>query len=231
MERLFDEKLAALKNSLLEMSALAETMIEESARALMERDPGLLENINRQEERLDRLQVENDETCCQLLALYQPTAYDLRFLLGAAKISSETERLGDKAVNIAQIAHLLMQQEPLTPSGKLPQMARIAREMVKDSMHAFVNLDVPKARLIIPRDTALDNLKAEVTAELVELMKRDTETIERAIQFLLVARNLERIGDHATNIAEDVIFVAEGKDVRHQTGQEDVRPAASSESV
>ena len=227
MERLLDEKLAGLKNMLSEMSELAETMISESVRALMEHDTGLLANIEHQEERLDRLQVEVDENCCRLLALYQPTAFDLRLLLGASRISTEVERLGDKAVNISQIAFALSEKQPIAPSEKFPQMARMASEMVHESIHAFLTLDVARARLIIQRDDALDDLKNQVTQELVDLMKRDSSVIDCAIQFLVVARNLERIGDHATNIAEDAIFVAEGRDVRHGSEPSPYRPSAS----
>lgn len=227
MERLLDEKLAGLKHMLLEMSELAETMISESVRALMENDTKLLANIQQQEERLDRLQVEVDETCCRLLALYQPTAFDLRLLLGASRISTEVERLGDKAVNISQVAVSLSEKQPIAPSEKFPHMARMASEMVHESIHAFLTLDVARARLIIERDDALDDLKNQVTQDLVDLMKRDGSVIDCAIQFLVVARNLERIGDHATNIAEDAIFVAEGRDVRHGSEPSPDRPGFS----
>jgi len=224
MERLLDEKLASLNGALLEMSELAKIMIAESVKALMERDTTGLTSIQQQEERLDRLQVEVDDMCCRLLALYQPTAHDLRLLLGTARVSTEVERLGDKAVNISEIAVKLLDNPPLEPSEKIPLMARMASEMVHESIHAFINSDVPRARIIIQRDDVLDDLKNQVTRELVEQMKKNGDTIETAIQLLVVARNLERIGDHATNIAEDAIFVAEGRDVRHGSQTETVRP-------
>jgi phosphate transport system protein len=216
MERHFDEQLATLKHQLVKMSALAEIMIGDAVRALVERDPQALVGLDAREEQVNRFQVDIDEACLTLIALHQPAAGDLRFILGAAKTNSDLERLADQAINIADKTRRLITQPALKPLVLIPRMADIARGMVTDSLHAFVNRDVFLARAVLLRDDQVDALKAEVTAEMLRLMTADPAIIERAMGLILIARNLERIGDHATNIAENTIFVVEGRDVRHQ---------------
>ena len=215
MERHFDEELAALKHQLLKMSALAEAMIADSIRMLVERNDAALPTILEREAEVNTLQVEIDEACLTLIALHQPAAYDLRFILGVAKTNAELERLADQAVNICDEARELLREPPLKKCEIISEMATIGREMVRDSLHAYVNRDAAKAREVLLRDDKLDQLKTDVTKELTDYMIRDSSSVGRALALALVARHLERIGDHATNIAENAIFVVEGRDVRH----------------
>jgi len=215
MERHFDEQLQALKLLLIKMSALAETMIGEAVKALVERDESVFPVIEQRETQVNRLQIEIDEMCLTLIALHQPAAGDLRFIMGAAKTNSDLERLADQAVNISDKAQDLIKQPPLRPFVIIPEMATIARGMVRDSLHAFVNRDVDKARDVLARDDQLDERKARITVELSEYMARESSTVSRALALILISRNLERIGDHATNIGENTIFVVEGRDIRH----------------
>lgn len=217
MERHFDTELDQLKQQLLKMGALAEAMVDAAVTALVERNAGQLKQIYEQEKQVNNLQVSIDEDCLRLIALYQPAAGDLRFLLGASKINTELERLGDQAVNICEVVDKLLQEPQLKPLIDIPKMVAIATDMVRDSLNAFVERNVEKARAVLMQDDQLDDLKDKIVAELTEYMIKDSGSVSRAIQLILVARSLERIGDHATNIAEDVIFVVQGKDIRHHT--------------
>ena len=218
MERHFQEQLDALKRQLLKMSALAELMLADALKVLVDRDRSRIVPIEQHEELVNGLQREIDETCLRLIALYQPAAGDLRFILGAVKTNNELERLADQAVNISQIAQQLLAEPPLKPFVIIPKMAALAGGMMKDSLHAFLNRDVARAEDVLVRDDQLDRLKTEVTVELIERMTKDPAAPRRAVDIILVARNLERIGDHATNIAENAIFVAMGRDIRHHAG-------------
>lgn len=215
MERHFDEQLQGLKLHLMKMSALAETMIGDAVKALVQRDASLIPLVYEREVQVNRMQIEIDETCLTLIALHQPAAGDLRFIMGAAKTNSDLERLADQAVNICNKAERLLREPPLRPFVIIPEMARIAREMLRDSLHAFVNRDVSKAREVLLRDDQVDQMKAEITVEMAAFMAQDSSVVTRALDLILIARNLERIGDHATNIAENTIFVVEGRDIRH----------------
>ncbi len=217
MERHFDEQLNELKHQLIKMCALAETMIGDAIKALVERNATVLPFIQQHEAEVNRLQVEIDEACFTMIALHQPTASDLRFILGAEKTNTDLERLADQAVNISQRAEHLMAHEPLKPFVIIPQMATIACGMVKDSLHAYVDRQPDKARAVIKRDEQLNALKKKIDAEMVEFMAKDAATVAYALDIVLVAHNLERIGDHAKNIAENAVFVVEGKDIRHGT--------------
>jgi phosphate transport system protein len=218
MDRHMDELLDGLKGQLLRMAALAELMIADAVRMLVERDRSVEESIRAHEHEVNQLQVEIDESCLNLIALHQPAAGDLRFILGASKTNCDLERLADQAINIADKALRLIDAPTVTAFDILPRMATLARAMVKDSLHAFVNRDVQKSRAVLVRDDELDDLKREVTDKLVSIMTTDPARIRAAMDLALVARNLERIGDHATNIAENTIFVVEGRDIRHQLG-------------
>ncbi|MDQ7797416.1 MAG: phosphate signaling complex protein PhoU [Candidatus Edwardsbacteria bacterium] len=215
MERHFDTELDQLKQQLLKMGALAEAMIDAAVTALVERNADQLKQIYEQEKEVNNLQVSIDEDCLRLTALYQPTAGDLRFLLGASKINTELERLGDQAINICEVVNKLLKEPQLKPLIDIPKMVSIATDMVRDSLNAFVERNVDKARAVLMQDDQLDDLKDKIVAELTEFMTKDSGSVSRAIQLILVARSLERIGDHATNIAEDVIFVVQGRDIRH----------------
>jgi len=215
MERHFDACLDSLKHLLLSMSALAEQMIADAVKALVERDAAVLPRVYEHEERVNQLQKDVDEMCFTLIALHQPAAADLRFILAASKINTDLERLADQAVNICHKAERLITQPPVKDFAIIPEMAVIARGMVKDSLHAYVNRDVDTARDVIMRDRRLNEGKVAVTENLAQVMMANPAAIPRALDIVLVSHNLERIGDHAKNIAENVIFVVQGKDVRH----------------
>ncbi len=215
MERHFDEQLQDLKVELMKMSALAQLMIIDAVKALVERVEAAIPHVYQREEEVNRKQVEIDEMCLTLIALHQPAARDLRFIMGAAKTNTDLERLADQAVNICNKAEHLLKQPPLRPFVIIPEMAAIAKDMVRDSLHAFVNLDVKKAQDVLLRDDQLDERKDRITVEMAEFMAREPSAVGRALDLVLIARNLERIGDHATNIAENTVFVAEGRDIRH----------------
>jgi phosphate transport system protein len=219
MERHFDEQLQALKAHLMKMSALAEVMIADAVKTVVERDADAVAPVYEREELVNQIEIEIDESCLTLIALNQPAAGDLRFIMGAVKTNAELERLADEAVNIVQKAEHLMNVPPLKPFEIIPEMAVIARGMVRDSLRAFVNRNVTLAREVLLRDDRLDDLKAKIADVLTPVMMRDSESVPRALDLLLISRYLERIGDHATNIAEITIFVVEGLDVRHHADQ------------
>ncbi len=219
MERHLDEFLSELRNKLLEMSSCAESMISRAIAALVERDTSAVPQVYEYEERVNRLQIEVDELCLRIIALFQPAASDLRYIIGAVKTNTDLERLADLAVNICHKAERLLQEPPAGEFQVVPRMAEIASQMVKESLRAYVDRAPESARAVLARDKALDDGKAEVTANVLRLMERDPQHARRALDIALVSRNLERIGDHAKNIAENAIFVAEGKDVRHGAGR------------
>jgi phosphate transport system protein len=215
MERHFDEQLADLKHRLVRMSALAEHMINAAVRVLVARDASAGEPVPGHEDEVNRMQIDIDEFCLQLIALHQPTAGDLRFILAATKSASDIERLADQAVNVLKKAERLLTSPPLAETARIEEMAALASRMLSDSLHSFVNRDVGRAREVLLRDDQLDEMKSVVTDELIARMGAEPSAVVSAVDLLLVARNLERIGDHATNIAENTIFAVEGRDVRH----------------
>jgi len=217
MERHFDELLADLKHSLVKMSALAETMICDAIAILVKKDGSILPNIAAKEDQVNELQVAIDEKCLTLIALHQPAASDLRFILGSAKTNTDLERLADQAVNISDKAVKLINEPPAKSFAIISRMAELARDMLRDSLHAYINRDVAKAREVLQRDDEVDGLKREVTTEMIEFISGNPGRAKYAMEIILIARNIERIGDHATNIAENIIFVVEGRDIRHHS--------------
>lgn len=213
--RQFDKELGDLKKKLLQMGATAESMIDQTITELVNRDDREAQKVLDQEEEMNLLQIEIDEAAMTLLATQQPVAMDLRFIFAASKINSELERIGDLAVNITQNVHVLVQQPALKPLIDIPRMADIARRMVKESLDAFVKEDVILAQTVIMTDDQVDNLRDQIIRELLTYMMADPRAIERALALILIARHLERVADHATNIAEDVIYMSQGRDVRH----------------
>jgi phosphate transport system protein len=211
----FEEELQALKNRLLNMGALVEERVHDATHALIERRLDTAQRIITSDQDVNELQIEIDERCLRLLALQQPMASDLRLITAAMKINADLERIGDQAVNIAEQAVRILAHPPLKPIIDLPRMAEIAERMTRESLDAFVRKDATLARAILTRDDEVDQLKDQVFRVLLTYMMADPGTIERALGLILVSRHLERIADHATNIAEDVIFVVEAKDVRH----------------
>jgi phosphate transport system protein len=211
----FEEEMQALKNRLLNMGALVEERVHDATNALIERRIDTAERIIASDQDVNDLQIEIDERCLRLLALQQPMASDLRLITAAMKINADLERIGDQAVNIAEQAVRILAHPPLKPIIDLPRMAEISERMTRESLDAFVRKDAKLARAILARDDEVDQLKDQVFRVLLTYMMADPGTIERALGLILISRHLERIADHATNIAEDVIFVVEAKDVRH----------------
>jgi phosphate transport system protein len=215
MQRHFHEELEALKQTLLAMGGLVEEQIRRVMSALLERDSALAQEVIDRDRQVNAYDVEVDEKCVELLALYQPTAGDLRFITTAMKIVTDLERIGDQAVNIAQRALELNQEPQLKPYIDLPRMADRAQRMVKESLDAFVARDTELARRVCGADAEVDGLKEQIFRELLTFMMEDARTIPRAIRLILISRFLERVADHATNIAEMVIYMVESKMVRH----------------
>jgi phosphate transport system protein len=215
MERHFDEELKELKGKLLQMASLAEESIAKSVKALVERDKSLAEEVINSDEAINFLEIDVDEISLRLLALRQPIATDLRFITSALKINSDLERIGDLSVNIAQRALDLLEQPLLKPLIDIPRMAQLAQKMVKDSLDAFVNRDADMALDVCRRDDAVDQLNHQIFRELLTYMIQDPKTITRSVDLILIGRHLERIADHATNIAEDVVFMVKGKTIKH----------------
>ncbi|HUI08317.1 MAG TPA: phosphate signaling complex protein PhoU [Verrucomicrobiae bacterium] len=216
MERHFDQELAGLKEALLRMAGLAERSVAQSLKALVQRDHELSKAVDEDDEQIDKLEIEIDDRCIKLLALRQPIATDLRFITMAMKISSELERIGDQAVNIAHRAEELNREPLLKPLVDIPRMAEHAQGMIHDSLDAFVYAKPDLARQVIARDEKVDLLNRQLHRELTSFMIEDPHTITRCLNLMSIAHNLERIGDHATNIAEDIVYLYEGRDIRHQ---------------
>jgi phosphate transport system protein len=215
MQRHFHEELDALKQTLLAMGGLVEEQIRRVMIALLERDGDLAREVIERDAQVNAYDVEIDEKCVELLALYQPTAGDLRFITTAMKIVTDLERIGDQAVNIAQRALELNQEPQLKPYIDLPRMAENAQRMVKESLDAYVGRDTALARRVCAEDADVDALKEQIFRELLTFMMEDARTIPRAIRLILISRFLERVADHATNIAEMVVYMVESKMVRH----------------
>lgn len=214
-QRHFHEELNGLKQTILAMGALVEDQIRRVMHALLERDDGLAREVIERDQRVNAYDLEIDEKCVELLALHQPTAIDLRLIMTAIKIVTDLERIGDQAVNIAQRALELHTEVQLKPYVDLPRMAEKAQRMVKESLDAFVHRDPELARRVCAADSEVDALKEQIFRELLTFMMQDPKTIPRAMRLILISRFMERIADHATNIAEMVIYMAEGRLVRH----------------
>jgi phosphate transport system protein len=215
LHRHFEERLDELSEHLLRMGGLVEEAISRSVRALVDRDSGLARQVITEDAEVDRLELEIDRLSMESLALQQPFARDLRFITTAMKITTDLERMADQAVNICQRAIELNEEPQLKPYIDIPIMSQLAQKMMREALDAFVRRDVELAREVIPADNKVDALKNQVFRELLTFMMEDPRTIPRATRLILVSRHLERIADHATNIAEMVVFLVEGKDIRH----------------
>jgi phosphate transport system protein len=215
MQRHFHEELETLKQTLLAMGGLVEDQIRRVVGALVERDSDLAQEVIERDREVNTYDVEVDEKCVELLALHQPTAGDLRFITTAMKIVTDLERIGDQAVNIAQRVVELNREPQLKPYIDIPRMADQAQRMVKESLDAFVARDTDLARQVCGEDDSVDAFKEQIFRELLTFMMEDPKTIPRAIRLILISRFLERVADHATNIAEMVIYMVESKMVRH----------------
>ncbi len=213
--RHFQEGLEQLKSRLLEMGGLAEEQVRQAIKGLVDRDRDLIERVLTNDEALNALHIEIDSRCFTLLALHQPMAVDLRSIVSAVKINTDLERVGDLAVNIAEAGRRYTQHPPVKKLIDIPRMATIAQTMLRDALDGFVRRDTALAQHVLNEDDKLDALKTQIFRELLTYMLQDPSTIEPALDLILISRHLERIGDHATNIAEDVIFIVSARDVRH----------------
>jgi phosphate transport system protein len=213
--RHFIEELEELQGRLLEMGTLVESAIHTSILALTERSEEQAQQVLGNEDRINHLEIEIDELAVRLLALQQPMAKDLRFLTAAIKINTDLERMGDLAVNIVERAIALMNRPPVRPLIDIPQMARTVESMVRKSLDAFVKREPELARNVLLSDDTVDRLRDSIHSELISFMQEEPDAVPQALDLILVARHLERIADHATNIAEDTLFLVKGVDVRH----------------
>ena len=211
----FREELEALQGRLLEMGGLAEERVRAAIQGLVTRDPALFEKVLLGDEPINQLHIEVDNRCFRLLALHQPMATDLRAIVAAVKINTDLERVGDLAVNIAEAGTRYISHPPVKKLIDIPQMGDIAQSMLRDALDAFVKRDTALAHQVLNEDDRLDSLKTQVFRDLLTYMLKDQSTVEPALDLILVSRHLERIGDHATNVAEDVIFMVSALDVRH----------------
>ena len=211
----FHEELDALKGRLLEMGGLAEERVRAAVQGLVLRDGALFDKILIGDEPINQLHVEIDDRCFRLLALHQPMATDLRAIVAAVKINTDLERVGDLAVNIAEAGKRYITHAPVKQLIDIPKMGDLAQTMLRDALDAFVKRDTALAQKVLNEDDRLDALKTQVFRDLLGYMLKDQGTVEPAIDLILVSRHLERIGDHATNVAEDVIFMVSALDVRH----------------
>jgi phosphate transport system protein len=214
-DKAFEADLRDLREKLLAMGAKVEALIAESMRALTERDSPLAERVIQADKEVNRLEVEIDETCRRILALRQPAASDLRLITTALKIVTDLERIGDLAVNIAERAKDLNEAPPLKHYVDTPRLAELAQQQVKKALDAFVSSDVAKAEAVLKEDEHLDVLYLKIFNELLSYMMEDSKNIRRATALMFIAKHLERIGDHATNVAEMVVYMVRGTDIRH----------------
>jgi phosphate transport system protein len=216
MQRHFDEQMQELLQKLLLMGRHAESMLETAMRGLIERNEALAAQVQEKEREVNALQLEIDDRAVKLTALQQPVASDVRFMFMASRICTELERIADQAVNICQNTHHVLKAPPLKPLVDLPLMSQAAETMVRDALEALVKKDCALAEHVLETENTVDAFRNQIFRVLLTYMMADPGTIERALALILISRNIERIGDHATNIAEEVIYLVEGREVRHR---------------
>lgn len=214
-DKQYERDLNNLKEQILEMGSVVEDMIARSVKALTERDSHIAEEVIQKDPKANQLELAIDNLCLKLLALRQPAASDLRFITIGLRATKDLERMGDLAVNIAQHALALNKEPQLKPYADLPKMAAKAQDMVKNALDAFVKRDAEAAQKVCEVDDEVDDLNDKIFNELIKLMEQDSKAALRGTHLILVSRQLERIADHATNIAEEVIFMVQGRDIRH----------------
>jgi phosphate transport system protein len=217
MERHFERDLNDLKERLLWMGSLAERAVHQAVHSVLDSDEQLANRVLAEEDAINELQIEVDDRVVQLLALHQLMAADLRFVLAVSRINNDLERIGDQAVNISQGSLRILRHPRVKPYVDLPRMSELAEEMVRDALNAMVRRDVELANKVLATDDQVDNYRDQIFRELLTYMMGDSSVVFPAFELILMAKNLERIGDHATNIAEDVIYIVQGQDVRHPT--------------
>ena len=216
MTRKFDEQLADLKARVIEMGNTAQTMMQQAIQALVDRDEKRIKEVLDNEVKMDRMQVEIDDEAIHLMLLQSPVALDLRFVLMVVRINTELERVGDLCVNMCENVQLLLAEPPLKPLIDLPKMAEVSSRMLRESLQAFRDSTPEKAYAVLKMDDQVDALNDQIFRELLTYMISDTRSITRSLSLILLSRDLERIADHATNIAEEVVYLVRGEDIRHQ---------------
>ncbi|HEX4274919.1 MAG TPA: phosphate signaling complex protein PhoU [Bryobacteraceae bacterium] len=217
--RPFEEDFKSLNDTLLTMGALVAHSVQRSVLSFVEKNEDYAHQVIRDESRVDQMEIKVDDMVTSLIVREQPVARDMRLVVAAIKITTDLERMGDLAVHIAERALSLMAQPPLPESINFGDLANLVESMVLGSLDSFVKRDAETARGILAADDAVDRARNQIQHQLLDLMQRDSTTIPRALEYIIVARKLERIGDHATNVAEDVIFLAQGVDVRHRVAE------------
>lgn len=215
MERNLDTQIDEIRKLILSMGGYVETALLEATQGLLTRDLERLKKVHQIEETINQVQIKIDNTCMAIFAKQSPVAKDLRLLLSVIKINTDLERMGDQCVNIAYTGKDYLNRPEIKDLSKIQRMSDIARSMVNEALDSFVDYKIDLARSVLARDDELDTLKREVFNDMVAMIKSNTQITDAAIDMILIARNLERMGDHSTNIAEDVIFVLTGKDIRH----------------
>lgn len=219
MERIIDSQLEVLKKLMLEMGGQVERALRAVTDGLLKKEKKFFQEVHNVETQINELQIKIDNECLQVLAKQGPVAKDLRLILSIIKINTDLERMGDQCVNIAHLGRELMEQGSSAPMQDIDVMAQSARDMVKGALDSFVKMDMVSAKSILKMDDKVDQLKNKVYKDCTAKMKVEPQNIESLMGMILIARNLERLGDHATNIAEDVIFAFSGKDVRHGSNE------------
>jgi phosphate transport system protein len=222
MHRHFEDELAELRTELLYMASLAEKAVEFSISALKNRDAALAQKVIDEDPQINLLEVKIDNLCVELIARFQPMASDLRFVASAMRINNDLERIADHAVNVAQHTLELLKEPELKPLIDIPRMATVAQGMVKSALDAFVHSQVQQAITVCQSDDEVDALEDQVLRELITYMANDPRTIARAIHLIIIAKNLERVADLATNIAEEVVFMIEARSIKHHLDKDDV---------
>jgi phosphate transport system protein len=217
VQRHIDGELRRVQEELVRMAGLAEAAIGMAVKALVSRDAEMARQVIGSDDAINSIEIEIDELCLRTMALYQPEARDLRLLAMALKINNDLERMGDQAVNIAERTLELLNEPLLKPLIDIPRMADVAQRMVKESIDAFVQQDPMRARAVCQQDDEVDRFDDQIFRELLTYMMEDPKAITRSVNLILVSRHLERIADHATNIAEDVIYLVEGKNIKHRS--------------
>ncbi len=215
MKRHFEHELESLKTNLIKMGSLAEEAVGLAIRALLKQDSKLAQRIVDGDDRINMLEIEIDNAIVDLLALQQPVAVDLRLILAAQKINNDLERIGDHAVNIAESVVVIAQTRPEERLLQLPRMAEMAQGMLRDAIDGFLHNDAPLGEKVLAQDDQIDELNRTMTKEVLQAMKKDSRMIEGGLELIRVSRNLERVADLATNIAEEVIFIARARLVKH----------------
>ena len=230
MHRHFEDEFEDLRRDLLFMASLAEKAVELALTALQTREAKLANQVISDDARINTLEVKIDNACVELLAKHQPMASDLRFIASAMKINNDLERIADHAVNIAESTLSLLQEPELKPLIDIPRMAKLARGMVREALDAFIHREVARAVAVCQSDDEVDALNDQILRELVTYMITDSKYISRALSLILISKNLERIADLATNIAEEVVFMVEARSIKHHLGKNDVHEGGKGRS-